>query len=105
MKDWTLEEVEKRLVEEMETGFMLYLYTPLCGTCMVASKMLNVVQAIMKEQQFAKIDLNYAPQLAETYKVESVPCLLIFRQGKLKEKIYAFQSVPYLVDIIQKKIS
>lgn len=105
MNDWTLEEVEKTLLEEKTTGFMLYLYTPLCGTCMVASKMLHVVQAIMQEPIFAKMDLNYAPQLAEKYEVESVPCLLIFKENKLEEKIYAFQSVPYLVDVIHKQMS
>ncbi|WP_445491842.1 thioredoxin family protein [Niallia sp. 03133] len=105
MNDCTLEEVENILIEEKENGFMLYLYTPLCGTCAIASKMLNVVQAMLKHQKFAKIDLNYAPQLAEKYEVESVPCLLIFKERELKEKIYAFHSVPYLVDIIHKKIS
>ena len=31
------------------------------------------------------------------YQIESVPCLLIAKNGVLKEKIYAFKSVPDLL--------
>ena len=37
-------------------------------------------------------------ELAEKWEVESVPCLVFIEEGAIVNKIYAFQSVPYLVD-------
>ncbi|GKU83217.1 thioredoxin family protein [Niallia sp. NCCP-28] len=102
MNNWPIEQINSVISGEKEQAFMLYLYTPLCGTCQVASKMLTVVEAMVKNGVFAKIDLNYYPALAEKYEVESVPCLLIFKEGNLLEKKYAFHSVPYLLEEIQK---
>ncbi|WP_203334301.1 thioredoxin family protein [Planococcus beigongshangi] len=75
-----------------------YLYTPMCGTCQLASKMLDVVMAAMPGLKIGKANLNYVQEIASLYEVESVPCLLITEDGKLKEKIYAFHSVPYLYE-------
>ncbi|MEG0381192.1 MAG: thioredoxin, partial [Kurthia sp.] len=37
------------------------------------------------------------------YEIESGPCLIVTEGGKVQEKIYAFQSVPYLLGILTKK--
>jgi len=76
----------------------LYLYTPLCGTCQVAGKMLSVVEQLLPNFQWLKADLNYLPSLAEEYTIESVPCLLVLKNNQLIKKIYAFQSVPFLYE-------
>ena len=39
-------------------------------------------------------------ELAEQWTVESVPCLVFIEEGAVVNKLYAFQSVPYLVDQI-----
>lgn len=94
MNDWT----HKEWVREKNTNAVavFYLYTPMCGTCQIASKMLDVVEELLPDMPIGKANLNYVQEIAELYKVESVPCLLVTRNGELKEKIYAFRSVPYL---------
>ncbi|MCE4050251.1 MULTISPECIES: thioredoxin family protein [Bacillaceae] len=98
MIECTEDGLRSALKEREREPFFLYLYTPMCGTCMVASKMLTVVEAMHNNVSIGKMDLNYAPQLAEEYKIESVPCLLIFQEGQLTEKIYRFESVPHLLE-------
>lgn len=100
MQEWSHEIFDKVWKENKTT--LLYIYTPLCGTCQVASKMLSVTAEFFPELPIGKIDLNYAPQLAEQWEIESVPCLLIFQEEKLVEKIYAFHSVPYLFNLVKK---
>lgn len=99
MKEWTREQWE----EAVQTGEMtaFYLYTPMCGTCAVASKMMDVVEQLLPKLQMGKANLNFMEQLAYDLEIESVPCLLIADGGKLREKIYAFQSVPYLYELLQ----
>lgn len=76
----------------------LYIYTPLCGTCAVAKKMIEVIVALEPNFPIGKVDLNYELELAEQYEIESVPCLLIQKNGIVTEKVYAFRSVPHLLE-------
>lgn len=96
MKEWT----HKEWIKEKNTNHItaFYLYAPMCGTCQVAARMLAVVTELLPNLQIGKANLNYVQEIADLYEVESVPCLLITEDGKLKEKIYAFHSVPYLYD-------
>lgn len=91
MQEWTKQEWEKIIKEKDTTAF--YLYTPMCGTCMVASKIMEVVEHIVPNISIGKANMNYMESLAIEYKIESVPCLLISKHGKVVEKVYAFQSV------------
>ncbi|OZS76985.1 hypothetical protein CF394_13620 [Tetzosporium hominis] len=79
---------------------LLYIYTPMCGTCQVASKMLSVCEQLIDEE-IPQINANYAPELMHEHQIESVPCLLIQKGEEPIEKIYAFQSVPYLLEKIK----
>ncbi|MBM7694448.1 thioredoxin-like negative regulator of GroEL [Peribacillus deserti] len=95
---------EEQLAAAIDSGqpFCFYLFTPLCGTCHVASKILDVTEKLMPQFMMGKADLNYMPEIAETYQIESVPCLLLFTNGELQKKIYAFKSVPYIYEILKK---
>ena len=99
MKEILEEVIEKRL--KSEEVICVYVYTPICGTCQVATRMLSVVKEIVPSVEIVKTDVNYARQFAENYQIESVPCLLLFKKGQLQKKIYAFRSVPYLIENIQ----
>lgn len=98
METWTREEWET--AKNTSEKALYYLFTPICGTCMVASKMMNVVEAMKQDVPMGKADLNYIQDVAVDYEIESVPCLLITENGVVKDKIYAFQSVPDLLSNI-----
>jgi len=91
--DWESAKNDSELV-------LYYLYTPMCGTCAVASKMLTVIEAMRPNLIIGKADLNYVQDIAVDYQIESVPCLLIVKDGIVQDKIYAFQSVPDLLEKI-----
>jgi len=86
-------------LENEEIG-LLYFYTPLCGTCQVASRMLQIVEELV-EVPMGKMNLNFYPDLAKAFAIESVPSLLFIRHGEVQETIYAFHSVPYLLEKIK----
>jgi len=98
METWSREEWETTIRQTEDV--LYYLYTPICGTCAVASKMMAVVDAMKPDMAIGKADLNYVQDIAVDYKIESVPCLLITKAGVVKDKIYAFQSVPDLLERI-----
>lgn len=99
-----MEELSKEQIVEWELKAptaVLYLYTPLCGTCQMASKMLAVVEELLPSLPWCKANLNYFPHISERWEVESVPCLLVIRDGKVEQKLYAFHSVPYLFETLK----
>lgn len=99
MKDWSQQQIEQ-FIENGNTG-IVYFFTPICGTCQMAGKMLEVVVKLFPNLEIGKADLNYMPRLAETFNIQSVPCLLIIVNGEIVERIFAFQSVPFLYDKIK----
>ncbi len=48
-----------------------------------------------------KINLNFYPDIANNFAIESVPSLIIVKDGQVVETIYAFHSVPYLLEKIK----
>ncbi|TWT24375.1 thioredoxin family protein [Planomicrobium sp. CPCC 101110] len=96
MKEWTHKEWLKEKNTSQVTAF--YLYTPMCGTCQVTTKMLDIVRELLPDLNIGKANLNYVQEIAKLYEVESVPCLILTEDGLVKEKIYAFHSVPFIYE-------
>ncbi|MED4016653.1 thioredoxin family protein [Sutcliffiella cohnii] len=95
MNEWTREKLLEE-IEGEEALSVVYFYTPMCGTCGLASKMLNVTKELFPNLVFGQIDVNYARELALKWEIESVPCVIVFYKGELLEKKYALQSVEHL---------
>ena len=102
MEEWSTEQWEAAKQSGEKTAF--YLYTPMCGTCAVASKMLSVIEQLLPQLQIGKANINFLEQIAYEHQIESVPCLLVTDGGKVTDKIYAFQSVPFLYELLKKSI-
>ncbi|MBY0145790.1 thioredoxin family protein [Neobacillus niacini] len=98
MTDWNLDEVSSFL--KNHSSGLIYFYTPLCGTCQVASRMLQVIEN-MVDVKIGKVNLNFYPEMAKQFEVESVPCLLLIKDGNVIDQIYAFQSVPFLYEKVK----
>ncbi|CDO03148.1 thioredoxin [Oceanobacillus picturae] len=74
--------------------YLLYIYTPFCGTCALARTMLEKIEQVHKETIFYEMNASLYPEFMIENQVESVPCLLIMKDHQIKEKVYAFQSIP-----------
>lgn len=99
MEQWTIANWKAKM--EAEEVAALYFYTPMCGTCEVASKMLNILKISIPSLQIGKMDINYVQELAIDYKIESVPCLIIAKNGEITDKVYAFESVTKLYELLK----
>ncbi|RYG74470.1 thioredoxin [Lentibacillus lipolyticus] len=76
--------------------YILYIYTPFCGTCALARSMLEKIESVHQETIFYEMNASLHPQFMQDYQIESVPCLLIKDNNEIKEKVYAFHSIPNL---------
>ncbi|EHJ07844.1 thioredoxin family protein [Staphylococcus simiae] len=80
-----------------KTKHLIFGYTPTCGTCKISERMLDIANEIL-QLPIIKIDLNFHPQFSETNQIMSVPVLLLMNYDKEVKRIYAFQSVPNLLE-------
>jgi len=74
-------------------SYLLYIYTPFCGTCHVARQFLEHIEDTLQQDIFYEMNAMYEADFMQHYKVESVPCLFIVRDGQVKEKVYTFYSI------------
>lgn len=51
----------------------------------------------MGQEYYHKLNASLFPDFMQEYQIESVPCLIIFKQGEVQEKIYAFHSVQHIL--------
>lgn len=102
--------MKQKITEEELTAIIkrsgveaIYGYTPMCATCKLAESFLNIATKVI-DVNVTKIDLNYYEAFIQQYKIHSVPALLIFKDGKLQEEVYAFESVTKIVEIFKKYV-
>jgi thioredoxin 1 len=56
-----------------------------CGPCkMLAPVLQDVISKVSGRARIIKIDIDKNPQLAAQYQVQSVPTLMIFKNGEMK---------------------
>lgn len=92
--------ISHEILEEHE--FLLYIYTPFCGTCHVARTMLDKIESVHNETIFYEMNASLFPDFMQENKIESVPCLVIKKENELKEKIYAFKSIANIYSYLLK---
>ncbi|WP_164668207.1 thioredoxin family protein [Virgibacillus doumboii] len=87
-----MQQVTERTLEQ--DHYLLYIYTPFCGTCALARTMLDKIESVHGESIFYEMNASLNPEFMQENKIESVPCLLIKDGNEIKEKVYAFKSIP-----------
>ena len=52
--------------------------------------------------KFMKIDVDQNPEIASRYNIQSVPTLMIFKNGEIKYKQASVHTKPQLIDVLLK---
>ncbi|MCS6815147.1 MAG: thioredoxin [Cyanobacteria bacterium] len=96
--------------EEMLAGSELPLlvdfYAPWCGPCQLMAKILEEVNAQMKDSlQVVKINTDTYPELATRYQVYALPTLVLFKQGKPIDRIEGVVAADQLIQHLKAKVA
>ncbi|WP_138754396.1 thioredoxin family protein [Paenibacillus sinopodophylli] len=74
----------------------VYFFTPLCGTCAIGERMLEIAEITGISVPLYKLNINYAPHLRDKWKISSVPCLALLQDGEPLRLEYAMHAVDHL---------
>lgn len=102
---------EAQLLEVCDTAgspLAVFFYTPLCGTCGAARRMLEVAEHLLPpEVVVAAGNVNQLPGLVARYRISSVPALLVVSadRGAEPDIYYSMVSVERMLEYIRSVTS
>lgn len=96
MQELSQQELRDKVGQANEGSFAVFMYTPLCGTCKVTERMLDIILTMKPSLPLVKCNINFLPQISQEWQIVSVPCVVIIEPVKEKQMIYRMQSVDEL---------
>ena len=79
---------------------LLDFWAPWCGPCRMQGP---VVEKLAEGgYSVAKVNIDEQPELAEQYRVMSIPTLIVFKNGKVEDQMVGVQSYQTLEKALQK---
>ena len=83
--------------------FILDCWAEWCGPCRTIGPIIEQLAAEMKGKAvFGKLNIDENMQTANKYRISAIPTLMIFKNGKLIDKLVGAYPKPALVAKIQK---
>ncbi|WP_240479806.1 thioredoxin family protein [Paenibacillus wynnii] len=107
MKD--MKEVQLlEILEQEGRPLAVFFYTPLCGTCNAARRMLEVAEHMLPPDLIvASANVNMMPGLVAQYRISSVPALMVASADRNTDPdiYYAMVSVERVLEYIRSVTS
>lgn len=76
-------------------------YAPWCGPCKMISPIVDMLSEEIQDVTFYKINVDNAQEMAVNYGIMSIPTLLIFENGEMKNRVVGFRSKGELEDLLK----
>ena len=76
-----------------------------CGPCRMLAPVVEALSEKLQGQvEFYNVDVDEAPSLAAEYKVMSIPCLVLMKEGQFVDQSIGFKPEAQLLNWIQSKL-
>ena len=100
------EEEFNEIINNSHKLVVVDFYAEWCMPCVMLSPVIEELAESdsMKEVKFVKINVDDNQKLAGKYKVSSIPCLIVFQNGKEVDRIIGGQSSEVLEEKIMKHL-
>ena len=93
-------------IESMASAYPLFIldcWAEWCGPCRMIGPIIEQLAAEMKGQAvFGKLNVDQNMQTANKYRISAIPTLMIFKDGKLIDKLVGAYPKPALEAKLQK---
>lgn len=86
-----------------DTLSLVDFYAVWCGPCKMMAPHIQQVRETMKGAvQVIKVDVDKDTELGSRYRIESLPTVAVFKNGKLLESVIGYQSYEQLIQLIER---
>lgn len=102
-KEFTDENFTKEAIEASKTKPVLVdFFASWCGPCKIMSPIVDdVAEEFQDKAIVGKLNTEEAPQTAQEYNVMSIPTVILFKDGEVKETLVGLQTKDKLIELIE----
>ena len=97
-----IKDTEYEKVVKENKKVLIDCYASWCGPCKMLSPVIDKLAEEISDVKFYKIDVDTAEKITSDFDIMSIPTLLIFKDGKLKEKLVGLRSKSELEEVLKK---
>ena len=97
-----LELNESNFAAEIQSGTVLVdFWAPWCGPCRMQTPILEQVGGKVAGAKIAKVNVDEAGSVAAKFGVQSIPTLIVFKDGKPVKQFVGVQQAPTLIAALE----
>ena len=96
--------IDKNKLEELkasEKTIVLDFYAEWCGPCKMIAPFIEEIALENPDITVAKVDVDKATDLAIEFGIQSIPTVIIFKDGKISSKAIGYRSKEQLIELIK----
>ncbi len=93
---------EKNFAAEAKAGLVLVdFWAPWCGPCRMQGPILEQVVGKVAGAKIAKVNVDEAGSVAAQFGVQSIPTLVVLKDGKVVKQFVGVQQAPTLIAALE----
>ena len=97
-----LELNDSNFAAETKSGTVLVdFWAPWCGPCRMQGPILEQIVGKVAGAKIAKLNVDEAPAIAAQFGVQSIPTLLVLKNGRVVQQFVGVQQAPALIAALE----
>ncbi len=96
----TKENFETEVLKSEKT-VLLDFWASWCGPCKMVSPIVDEIAEEIEDITVGKINVDEQPELAATFKIQSIPTLVVFKNGKIVNQAVGYRPKNDIIQLLE----